>query len=56
MGDENDRTYPDHVIIQSKEDPAVMAKRSLTARFSPIHVRQVQMSKLHTGTILSFIL
>ncbi|KAF8885070.1 hypothetical protein CPB84DRAFT_141917 [Gymnopilus junonius] len=51
LSDANDRTYPDHVIISSKEDPAKLSKMTLAARFSPIHVRQIQMSKLHTAVI-----
>ncbi|KAF9483060.1 hypothetical protein BDN70DRAFT_874303 [Pholiota conissans] len=53
LADGNDRTYPDHVNIQSKESPAAWAKLTLAARFSPIRVRQVQMSKLHTVVVTS---
>ncbi|KAF8959590.1 hypothetical protein BDZ97DRAFT_1666960 [Flammula alnicola] len=51
LSDGNDRTYPDHVNIKSKEDPTTLAKMSLAVRFSPIYVRQIQMSKLHTGVV-----
>ncbi|KAF8174215.1 hypothetical protein BJ912DRAFT_1147572 [Pholiota molesta] len=51
LADGNDRAYPDHVNIQFKEAPANLAKLSVTARFSPVRVRQVQMSKLHTVVV-----
>ena len=44
-GHGDDRAYPDRVVIKVKDDP----KKSLQARFSPIFVTQIQMSKLHTG-------
>lgn len=50
LNDGDDRTYPDHVIVKSKEDPSTLEKMSLGVRFSPIHVRQIQMSRLHTGS------
>ncbi|TFK37476.1 hypothetical protein BDQ12DRAFT_685375 [Crucibulum laeve] len=53
LGDGDDRKCPDQVIVQSKEYPIELAKKSLVARFSPIHVRQVQMSKLHTAIVTS---
>jgi len=52
LGDSDDRTHPDRVVIAAKEDN-VNFERTLTARFSPIHVRQIQMSKLHTGELSS---
>lgn len=48
-GDGDDRTYPDRVVIKVKDDP----KKSLQARFSPIFVTQIQMSKLHTALVTS---
>ncbi|KDR81018.1 hypothetical protein GALMADRAFT_241641 [Galerina marginata CBS 339.88] len=51
LSDGNDRTYPDHVVIASKEDPTTLSKEDLAIRFSPIHVRQIQMSKLHTAVV-----
>ena len=44
-GHGDDRAYPDRVVIKVTDDP----KKSLQARFSPIFVTQIQMSKLHTG-------
>ena len=52
VGDGDDRTYPDQVIIQSQEDPARLATRPLDVRLSSIQVLQVSMSRLHTGEIL----
>lgn len=49
VGDGDDRAYPDQVIIREKESSSESEHRTLEARFSPIDVRQVQMSKLHTG-------
>jgi hypothetical protein len=48
LGDGSDRTYPDQVVIRRREDYPE-ENESLTARFSPILTRQIQMSKLHTG-------
>ncbi|KAF8159222.1 hypothetical protein B0H34DRAFT_394330 [Crassisporium funariophilum] len=53
VGDGDDRTYPDHVNIKSKEDPVELKKKTLVARFSPIGVKQIQMSKLHTAVVTS---
>lgn len=47
LGDSGDRTHPDQVVLRRQE--ATMDFGTLKARFLPIHVRQVQMSKLHTG-------
>lgn len=49
LGDAGDRVNPDHVIIQHKEASETAPTQSLDKRFSPIHVQQIQMSKLHTG-------
>lgn len=51
VGDGDDRTYPDHVHIKSKEDLATLSGKNLSFRFTPIHVRQIQMSKLHTAVV-----
>ena len=48
MGDGNDRTFPELVVIKSKEDAATLPKMNLSTRLLPIPVRHVQMSKLHT--------
>ncbi|KAF8653250.1 hypothetical protein AX16_004048 [Volvariella volvacea WC 439] len=52
-GDGGDRSYPDHIVIQPKEASEVLQKKPVEARFSPIHVRQLQMSKLHTAVVTS---
>ncbi|KAL6301747.1 regulator of chromosome condensation 1/beta-lactamase-inhibitor protein II [Sparassis latifolia] len=49
LGDGDDRTYPEQVVIRPA-DP-VSEKEIIDARFSPIHVRQIVMSKLHTGVV-----
>lgn len=53
LGDGDDRIYPDQIVIQPQVDPAELQKMGLEARFSPIHVHQVQMSKLHTAVVTS---
>ncbi|RDX54165.1 hypothetical protein OH76DRAFT_1398482 [Lentinus brumalis] len=45
VGDGNDRAYPELV---SPRIPDVLEKENLDARFTPVRVRQVVMSKLHT--------
>ncbi|TFK48398.1 hypothetical protein OE88DRAFT_521568 [Heliocybe sulcata] len=45
LGDSNDRAYPEQVILRSDDTP------SLAHTLSPIHVRQVQMSRLHTVVV-----
>ncbi|KAF9456753.1 hypothetical protein BDZ94DRAFT_1345506 [Collybia nuda] len=52
LGDGSDRTYPDQVIIQRK-DEHIEGQEKLEIRFSPVLVRQIQMSKLHTAVITS---
>ena len=49
LGDSNDRTHPDHVIILRKDTP-FPPKPPLGERFQHVKVRKVAMSKLHTGT------
>ncbi|KAJ8457714.1 hypothetical protein ONZ45_g18206 [Pleurotus djamor] len=49
QGDGNDRAFPDQVVIQPKETPSVDLK--LEARFSPINVRGIEMSRLHTAIV-----
>ncbi|RDB25530.1 BTB/POZ domain-containing protein 1 [Hypsizygus marmoreus] len=53
LGDGGDRVHPDQVVIQQKDDALGLGKRNLVSRFSPILVRQIQMSKLHTAVITS---
>ncbi|KAI0714213.1 hypothetical protein C8T65DRAFT_573631 [Cerioporus squamosus] len=45
VGDGNDRAYPELV---SPRVPDVSEKENLDARFTPVRVRQIAMSKLHT--------
>lgn len=47
QGDSNDRVSPDQAIIHPK-DPVSM-ELPLETRFAPINVRQIGMSRLHTG-------
>jgi hypothetical protein len=49
LGDGDDRTYPDQVVISSQEDPVRLKKKPLENQFPSIKVRQMSMSKLHTG-------
>lgn len=51
LGDAGDRAHPDQVVIAKREESSALEMRELS-RFFPIHVRQIQMSKLHTGTML----
>ncbi|KAJ2921453.1 hypothetical protein H1R20_g15641, partial [Candolleomyces eurysporus] len=48
LGDANDRVHPDKVVLHSKED--ITDTEPLAKRFSPVFVKEIQMSKLHTGT------
>ncbi|KAH0836900.1 hypothetical protein J3R83DRAFT_8715 [Lanmaoa asiatica] len=48
LGDSNDRAHPDRVVILNKDAP-LPASRTLEERFRPVKVRDVSMSKLHTG-------
>ncbi|KAK0206059.1 hypothetical protein DFS33DRAFT_1312033 [Desarmillaria ectypa] len=45
LGDGNDRTYPDQVVIPRRD---LSDSSSIHARFFPLQVCQVQTSKLHT--------
>ncbi|KAF8141324.1 hypothetical protein EV363DRAFT_1203942 [Boletus edulis] len=47
LGDSNDRTHPDHVVILKRGAP-LPASHTLEERFRPVKVRSVGMSKLHT--------
>jgi hypothetical protein len=53
LGDGNDRAYPDQVVIPRKDGVTRQHDRTLDDRFAQIHVRQVSMSKLHTGAFFS---
>ncbi|KAG6812376.1 hypothetical protein H0H92_003189 [Tricholoma furcatifolium] len=52
FGDGGDRMHPDQVHIQ-KKDSSDHENSHLVSRFFPIHVQQIQMSKLHTAVITS---
>ncbi|KAK0490541.1 hypothetical protein IW261DRAFT_1387898 [Armillaria novae-zelandiae] len=45
LGDGDDRTYPDQVVIPRRE---LSDSSNIYARFFPLQVRQVRTSKLHT--------
>lgn len=49
LGDGNDRAYPDQVVVPSRDDSARQHNKTLDERFVSNQVRQVSMSKLHTG-------
>ncbi|KAF8594148.1 hypothetical protein BDV93DRAFT_565726 [Ceratobasidium sp. AG-I] len=51
VGDANDRTYPEVIRIARPAD--VVDKLTGSARFSPIHVKQIAMSRLHTTVLTS---
>lgn len=49
LGDSNDRVYPELVVFPRRDDELDLERRSLPARFLPVQVEHVVMSKLHTG-------
>ncbi|PSR72203.1 hypothetical protein PHLCEN_2v11910 [Hermanssonia centrifuga] len=49
LGDGDDRTFPDQVVIEPAQPHSQSAL--LQERFSPIRVKQIVMSKLHTGVV-----
>ncbi|KAF8637011.1 hypothetical protein AX17_003108 [Amanita inopinata Kibby_2008] len=53
--DGKNRSYPDQIVIQPKEQVSASAAsaQTLKDRFSPIHVRSIGMSKLHTVVVTS---
>ena len=55
LGNADDRMYPEQVIIRLPGGSALSEKEGVDARFTPIHVRQIAMSKLHTGAEDCFI-
>lgn len=46
VGDGNDRTFPELISLRAGEPSE---RDSVDARFTPIRVRQIAMSRLHTG-------
>jgi inhibitor of Bruton tyrosine kinase len=54
-GDTDDRTYPEQVVLkhhdESEGDPT--ARDTIAIKLQPVRVRDVQMSRLHTGTSTS---
>ncbi|TFY58443.1 hypothetical protein EVJ58_g6418 [Rhodofomes roseus] len=53
LGNGDDRVYPEQVVVRPPEGSAVSEKENIDARFAPIHVQQVVMSKLHTAVVTS---
>ncbi|OCH89259.1 hypothetical protein OBBRIDRAFT_842555 [Obba rivulosa] len=51
LGDADDRAYPEQVVIQPADGLPISKKESIDVRFSPIRVREVAMSKLHTAVV-----
>ncbi|CCM05596.1 uncharacterized protein FIBRA_07824 [Fibroporia radiculosa] len=51
LGNGDDRLHPEQVVIRAADGLSVSEKESVEARFSPIHVQQVAMSKLHTVVV-----
>ncbi|KAH9921080.1 hypothetical protein B0H21DRAFT_767048 [Amylocystis lapponica] len=51
VGNGDDRAYPELVIIRPTDAADISEKDTLDARFSPVHVRQIAMSKLHTAVV-----
>ena len=52
-GDAGDRTFPDPIHLEHIDPPLPESAR-IDERFAPVQVRQVVMSKLHTGESLLF--
>lgn len=50
-GSADDKTYPELVTVRPIEG-SISEKATVDARFNPIHLQEVVMSKLHTGTTL----
>ncbi|KAF5362287.1 hypothetical protein D9756_002106 [Leucocoprinus leucothites] len=53
LGDSNDRVFPEHVSLQQKDGEEELEGKNLSARFQPVKVKDVVMSKLHTAVITS---
>ncbi|PPR01555.1 hypothetical protein CVT24_005881 [Panaeolus cyanescens] len=52
-GDENDRSHAENTMFKPKEAPEIVAAKPLVQRLTPLQVRDVQMSKLHTVVVTS---
>ncbi|EIW84456.1 hypothetical protein CONPUDRAFT_100586 [Coniophora puteana RWD-64-598 SS2] len=53
VGDGSDRTYPEQVTIPYRENETQRQNMQVERRFSPIHVREISMSRLHTVVVTS---
>ncbi|KAF9441684.1 hypothetical protein P691DRAFT_812198 [Macrolepiota fuliginosa MF-IS2] len=53
LGDNNDRAHPEQVVFQRKGDDVDVGQQDLSARFMPVRVKHVGMSRLHTAVITS---
>ncbi|KAH9930197.1 uncharacterized protein B0H18DRAFT_1083842 [Fomitopsis serialis] len=53
LGNGDDRVYPEQVVVRPPEGSAPSEKETVDARFAPIRVGQVVMSKLHTAVVTS---
>ncbi|KZT68694.1 hypothetical protein DAEQUDRAFT_757422 [Daedalea quercina L-15889] len=53
LGNSDDRVYPEQVVVRPPEGSAVPETENIDARFAPIRVRQIVMSKLHTAVVTS---
>jgi len=49
LGDSNDRAYPEHVSLRPRDDVDDLERKNLSAKFRTVQVKDVAMSKLHTG-------
>jgi len=49
LGDSNDRAYPEHVSLPPRDDVEDFERKNLSAKFWTAKVKDVVMSKLHTG-------
>lgn len=49
LGDSNDRAYPEHVSLRLRDDVEDLERKNLSAKFRTVKVKDVVMSKLHTG-------
>ncbi|KZT01007.1 uncharacterized protein LAESUDRAFT_764135 [Laetiporus sulphureus 93-53] len=51
LGHGDDRLHPEQVVVHPPKGTPVSEEENLDARFSPIHVKDVVMSKLHTAVV-----
>ena len=49
LGDSNDRAYPEYVSLPPRDDVEDFERKNLSAKFWTAKVKDVVMSKLHTG-------